>query len=260
MTTLPPIPSDDDIMTMDVFPYPEGKQFEYKNSLFIVSKILPTICAFLNSEGGYMIFGIDDETLQITGLKATTKDVDVFILENIDKMFHQKMIVNQSDLSGINPRNITARVLWKGPKVIIIISVVPDEGVSYQINDGSVYYRANASNLKVRADRVITEHHMTNLLHTQKKQIMREYDMVIRTMTNESRRTNRYVQQLEKVMKTYGDEKDALVREVVGLRATKDALQLALFEKILADKKDAEKRVLKISLCDIVSNVFYGMF
>ncbi len=245
---------------MEVFPYPEGKQFEYKNSLFIVNKVLPTICAFLNSEGGYMIFGIDDETLQITGLKATTKDVDVFILENIDKMFHQKLIVSQSDFSGIYPRNITTRVMWKGPKVIIVVTIIPDEGVSYQLNDGTVYYRANASNLKVRADRAFTEQHVSNLLHTQKKQISREYDMVIRTMTNESRRTNRYVQQLEKVMKTYGNEKDSLTKEVVELRSTKDALQQALFEKILADKKETEKRMAKVSLCDIVSNVFYGMF
>ena len=241
MCMLPPFPSDTELLIVEKFPYPEGKQYEFKNSLFISNKIIPTICAFLNTDGGYLVFGVDDSTLEITGLKATTKEVDVFILDNIDKIFHNSIIINKDDFTTLKPHNLKSKVLWKNNKVIVIVTVLPDEGAQYQVDNGTMYYRANASNLKVRTDKMYNEFSVNSMLQSQKKHLTKEYDMTIRALVNEARRHKKYIGQLEASIKHHEKSKVIMQKDVEKIDKSQKEIQDILFNKILQDKQRAEK-------------------
>ena len=121
---LPPMPSHAEIAAMDTFIYPEGRHFEFKKSTKYVDKILPTICAFLNSDGGYMIFGIEDMTLKMMGVNITLKEIDNFILSVIDRIYHEMKIVRQDNKESVNIHNITQEtVRLKNGKYILIVNV-----------------------------------------------------------------------------------------------------------------------------------------
>ncbi len=243
MCILPPLPSDTELLTIKKFPYPEGKQYEFKNSLFISNKIIPTICGFLNTDGGYLIFGVDDTTLEITGLKATTKEVDIFILDNIDKIFHNSVIINKDDFTTLKPHNLTSKVLWKNNKVIVIVTVSPDEGIQYQVDNGTMYYRANASNLKVRTDKMYNEFSVNSMLQSQKKHLTKEYDMTIRALLNETRRHKKYIGQLEASIKHHENSKSGMQKEIEKIDKSQKEIQDILFNKILQDKQLAEQSI-----------------
>ena len=59
----------------EIYPYSEGIQLEFKKSFHINQhyKYRETICAFLNTQGGLIIYGIDDNC-QILGCYLTDKE------------------------------------------------------------------------------------------------------------------------------------------------------------------------------------------
>jgi predicted HTH transcriptional regulator len=75
------------------FSYTENDIFEFKESVVAKSftKYLETICGFLNTKGGYLIFGIKDN-LDLVGLKLPNDSIDQFILR-IDNIISGKQMV-----------------------------------------------------------------------------------------------------------------------------------------------------------------------
>lgn len=146
MEEIPEIP---ELTELRYFPYPESSWIELKNAYTSChyEKIIQTICAFLNTKGGYMIFGVNNDR-EITGVGL--KGYDGFALK-IDDIYHRNLIT-QEDGRTIDPKTITINLIkTQGDKNICVIRVRTEKGKTYCIaKDNTVWYRLNASNYKCR--------------------------------------------------------------------------------------------------------------
>ena len=72
------------------FPYNESDTLEYKESFSDngMKKYIESICGFLNSGGGKLIFGIKDN-LELVGLNLKSNQIDKCILK-IDQIIQNK--------------------------------------------------------------------------------------------------------------------------------------------------------------------------
>jgi predicted HTH transcriptional regulator len=201
---LPAIPS---LAALQLFPFPEGKQFEYKKSLLPIEKILPTICAFLNSDGGYLVMGIDDSSLQINGVKANPKQVDIYIGTNIDVIFHGDLIISQTNFQPPEHSQITTTVIEREPNTYVVIIAVRANENKFKLHNGDLYYRVNVSNMKVKTERVYFEHQVTTILHSQKKQLTKDYTALVNTLQNEIRTNTKTIHMLNEELQEMKYEK-----------------------------------------------------
>ena len=130
------------------FPLPEGTNLEFKlgfNSS-ISEKIIATLCGILNSGGGYLIIGIEDTTRHIVGIKSD-KCMDNFLLM-LDSIYHHNHIKKKNG-SPISIETITSRVVPTAEgKELLIITLKAENGETYTVKDGTIWYRLAASNFK----------------------------------------------------------------------------------------------------------------
>ncbi len=223
---LPPFP--DDIDKLEIFPIPEGKHFEFKQSVKSIDKLLPTICAFLNAEGGYLVFGIIDNNRKICGLKINSKQVDDFILAYIDSIFQYKRLINKETKAPINPECIRTDVIKRIDSTYVIVVKIfsPDENITYQIYDGEVFYRLNGSNMRIRSDKVYLEEQVTHMLITQKKSLEKEYSNIIRSFNIEIKKQSKLIESLS---------------------SSNKKVENILYEKILNEKEEMEQAIIPSS-------------
>lgn len=145
---LPELP--DNLQTLDIFPYPEGKHFEFKSGIRLpITKVYETLCGFLNEGGGYMIFGINDRSLYMHGVNSHPKAIDRFILQ-IDNIHHSGKILT-FDNKKLTTENIKVELipLEHIPRSIIVITCLPTPFVSYKVSHGSTIHRIGASNFRL---------------------------------------------------------------------------------------------------------------
>jgi len=219
---LPSFP--DDIDTLDTFPVPEGKFFEFKQSIKSVDKLLATICAFLNSEGGYLIFGIIDNNRKICGLRLTSKQVDDFILAHVDSIFQYQRIVNKDSKEPVKPELIKTDIIKRDDStfVIVIKVISPIENITFKTYEGDVFYRLNASNMRVRSDKVYLEEQVNNMLINQKKCLEKEYSNLIKSFKIELKKQGKIIASFSESNKK---------------------LETIVYQSIIADKEDIEKEM-----------------
>jgi predicted HTH transcriptional regulator len=178
----PPFPSDDEILASTHFPYPESQIYEFKKSIqHYDKKIIGSICAFLNSQGGYLVFGIDDDTLEITGINNDMKSVDKFIVY-IDTIFHMSRIVETTTMETLQRENISIRRLDHSQGTLFVIDVSPYIGHRYQLSDGTSYERLNASNLMKKVSRIYTEEEVLNLIRNKEDKLRNIYEKRIASL------------------------------------------------------------------------------
>ncbi len=201
--TLPPFPSDEELFKMDIFPYMEGKQYEFKQTFNRINpymddgspppppktfdRIEQTVCAFLNGEGGYIICGIRDKTRELVWLNLNGEEMDKVLLR-IDNIFHCKSIFT-TDLEDLTPDNIHTKVL-KHPetgKYLIIIRVQPTPGKEYRTHE-SKWVRLNASNYGEKKEKFFRAKDVSGLLHVERMKIISKYDFSIQKRDLEIRR------------------------------------------------------------------------
>jgi predicted HTH transcriptional regulator len=216
---LPPLPSDEELATLQTFPIPEGQHWEYKETVISSEKLLQNICAFLNRRGGYLIIGIRDIDLAIIGIPETVLDktIDSFILK-CDNIYHQSLIVSKDRLP-VNPECIVARRVMAGTRRLVIISVEPEKGKEYICHDGTTYIRLSASNYKLPSGRYYTEHDIHSLEGTIKSRYTIEYASTIANLEHAVRSGQSKTHKLEIEM---------------------DVLRSLLYSKILQEKTEAE--------------------
>ena len=221
---IPPFPED--IENLDTFPIPEGKHFEFKQSIKSIDKLLATICAFLNAEGGYLIFGIIDNNRRICGLRITSKQVDDFILAHIDSIFQYKRIVYQDTKEAISPEYVKTDIIRRYDNTYIIVVKVlpPDSNQTFQTYDGESFYRLNASNMRVRSDKVYLEEQVNNMLINQKKSLEKEYTNLIKSFKLEIKKQSNMLIQLNE---------------------SNEKLQKIVYEKIITQKDETEKDLIQ---------------
>ena len=155
----------------DKFPFNESDFYEYKESYNkdIFDKYLETICGFLNTNGGNLIFGITDN-LDTVGLnKKNETEIDKIVLRfdsiiGNDNIMGNSIDVPDSDNSQcsnslLRHYNIVTKIIKnKHNKKFLWIKVKPDEKIKYHLaKTGFVYYRLGASNYKEKVERLYTQ-------------------------------------------------------------------------------------------------------
>jgi hypothetical protein len=134
-----------------------------------------------------MIFGIADD-LAIKGFTASTRELDTFLLY-IDNIVRNGAVLKE-DNEVIKPEQITTRIIkLDNIHNILIISIVSEETAKYQLKEGVVYYRLNASNYRVTNNRYYTESQVTMMIRDKGHMIHKEYSGLIAGMDKEIKRT-----------------------------------------------------------------------
>jgi len=142
-----------DLTGLDVYPEGESQTLEFKQSLekLCKDKVHPTICAFLNTKGGRLIFGIEDSQRLIVGLPADSKKIDSMLL-HIDSIYQSKRIVdddnNPPPLGHVTPYIVSL----SNERKLLVVDVLPSKEKIYKIADGIAYFRLSASNYRMMAD------------------------------------------------------------------------------------------------------------
>jgi predicted HTH transcriptional regulator len=222
---LPPFPSDEELMTLTYFPYAEGKQYEFKQAFneyrqninrSTAERIEQTICAFLNSDGGYIVCGIRDEDRAIIWMDLTPYQLDEILLK-IDNIYHGKMIYT-TDLEDITIHNIQTKVLEKGGKYLIIIKVEPYSDKEYRTYEYK-WYRLNASNYAEKKEKFFRAKDISSLLNIEANKVRVRYTDNIKRL----------------------EEKIAILKSELNLE--REETEHMLTRTILADKRAAEKKL-----------------
>ncbi len=137
--------------TCTIFPLPESTNLEFKIGFTssMAEKIIATICGILNSGGGYIIIGIEDETRRIVGIK-TDKSLDNFLLM-LDSIYHHRHI-KKLDGSSVPLDTIKSGIVQAAEgKELLVITLTAEPNEKYTVKDGTIWYRLAASNYKQTA-------------------------------------------------------------------------------------------------------------
>ncbi len=131
----------------DTFRHNEGIQLEFKKSFHTnqYQKYRETICAFLNSYGGHMIFGVlNDCTIKGFKLTNTEKDNILLFVDSLHcilKKENGEQIHN--DTIKVHTEEIAKDIY------IIIISCYNEPNTKYQFLSGESWERLHASNKRI---------------------------------------------------------------------------------------------------------------
>lgn len=138
----------------DKYPIPECSQLEFKKSFHINqhSKYRETICAYLNTNGGHIIYGVLDNCI-ISGCSLTDTEKDGILLF-VDGTF---TIMKTTLGENISKDKIKVKFEEIAKDVyIVIISCykTKDDVNNYQFLGGDSWIRMNASNMKTNYGRL----------------------------------------------------------------------------------------------------------
>jgi len=134
-------------------------------------KYLETICSFLNSKGGYLIFGIDD-TRELVGLQIEDSKIDEILLR-IDTIILNKRIIGRhvetNEIISVTSKNVLTEFRKnKVGMLFLIIQVKPikTSDIRFQLENGKTYYRLGASNFVDKTERFFTQSDVENQIAT----------------------------------------------------------------------------------------------
>jgi predicted HTH transcriptional regulator len=180
---LPSFPTKDELETLEVFPYPEGYVWEYKENIPKTAELMITVCAFLNTQGGYLVVGIRDIDLRLIGIPdtSTTKQIDSFLL-SLDDIFHQGLILHE-DGTRISTSCIHAEYIQvKDGRRFIYVQASPEEGKRYVRHCGEQYVRLSASNYRISLNRYYTEQAVRERESSISRRVRRDYDSLLQSL------------------------------------------------------------------------------
>jgi hypothetical protein len=141
-----------DIQGLEIFPGRESNTMEFKLSLsnIIKNKCISTICSFLNSKGGYIVFGVEDKDRRIVGIDCSPAELDEHLLW-FDGLYHSKRI---TDIEGnklkpgtleVQTIKVAAAAAAAVARFVVVLTMTPEPGVSYKCQDGTAWHRLAAS-------------------------------------------------------------------------------------------------------------------
>lgn len=161
-------PEFPDLTNATHFPIPESSCLEFKESYGAASaggKLIPTLCGILNAGGGYMVIGVRDSDLALVGINPLHKDHDRLLLQ-LDNILHGHLIRDHNEPSRVLPHTIirTHCVKTKGGKNLLVITATAEAGKLYEVSDGTVWHRLNASNFPQTLTRALYSQQQVNSL------------------------------------------------------------------------------------------------
>jgi predicted HTH transcriptional regulator len=141
-----------DLTGLTAYPEWEGQTLEFKASLDkgCKDKLYPTICAFLNTKGGRIIFGIEDAQRLIVGIDADSKKFDGMFL-SIDNIYHTKIIVDEENKPPAIGQITTNVIDLANGRKLFVVDVLPQEKL-YKTADGTTWFRLSASNYRMTSE------------------------------------------------------------------------------------------------------------
>jgi predicted HTH transcriptional regulator len=154
----------------DVYPYPESSQLEFKKTFHVNqhAKYRETMCAFLNTNGGHMIFGILNNCV-ISGCILSESEKDNILLF-IDSTFTILKNCNGENMSK-DIIKVYFEEIAKNLYIIIISCYKSDNTYKYQFLGGDSWIRMNASNMKRNCSKLYSAHDVSMIkLKLHKKQ------------------------------------------------------------------------------------------
>lgn len=122
----------------------EGRHHEFKNNYNNKHqrKYKETLCAFLNSRGGQLIFGVEDNG-RICGVARSLVDQINLMVDNC-----YADLVTASGLQLPRETILThVRETTDANSFVVIVECAATDGL-YQFRSGDVFYRNNASNMR----------------------------------------------------------------------------------------------------------------
>jgi predicted HTH transcriptional regulator len=222
-----------DLANCTTFPIPEGTHLEFKRGFNSCphDKIIATLCALLNSGGGYLVVGVEDGTRAIVGFKVD-KIMDFFQLA-IDNIYHIGLIKNLNGLPLSVDTIKTAIVPAAHNKEIYVITATPDAGAKYILKDGSMWYRLAASNYKQTAiQNVYTEQELKTIvahrLADQKISHQLEYEKLKSKFKALEAEFETFVAAAKQTEKTMHEFRELMY---AGIKQQKDAVESQLEKK-----------------------------
>jgi predicted HTH transcriptional regulator len=141
----------------DIYPYPECTQLEFKKTFHINqhSKYRETICAFLNTNGGHIMFGVLNNCV-INGCPLSESEKDNLLL------FIDATYTILKNTNGENIPKDTIKVYFeeiaKNIYIIIISCYRLDDTAQYQFLNGDSWVRMNASIMKTNYGKLYSAH------------------------------------------------------------------------------------------------------
>lgn len=224
---------------------PESDTMEYKSQIhnYCMSKYIETICAFMNNnkQGGYLIFGITDN-LKLAGLNPQ-KLYDTITL-NFDNIIHQSSIYGKDEnenIVPITPHNIRVEfVTNQQNKLFMIVDVTMiTENVVYQLKDGRIFYRLNASNYVNKKEIVYTQQILDQKITTVKQDYQRIIDTNLKMYKSELTKKEKEMNAEKKALLLELNEKEKMILK-------KENENKELLDTVLKQ----ENLILKQSLCE----------
>jgi hypothetical protein len=214
---------------------PESDMMEYKIQIHnhCMSKYIETICSFMNGtrKGGYLVFGVSDN-LQMKGLNKS-KNYDNYILK-FDNIIHQNIIYGV-DINGemIQLNNANLRIEYyynhKNDLYIIVDVTNPNNDITYQLRDGSIYYRLNASNYLNKHELLYSQQMVDNKIKLKVKDYQQIIDNNLKVYTIEFEKQKKEKEMLLNKLdeqKQLMKEKEMQYRELVDLHEQKRRLSI----------------------------------
>jgi len=164
----------------DTYPISECNQIEFKKSFHINqhSKYRETMCAFLNTNGGHIIYGVLDNCI-ITGCSLTEVEKDNILLF-VDGTF----TILKTTLGDNIPKDkikVRFEEISKNIYVIIISCYKTNDENIYQFLSGDSWIRMNASNMKTKYSKLYSVQDMFMI----RNKINKKYEDTINKLKKE---------------------------------------------------------------------------
>jgi predicted HTH transcriptional regulator len=141
----------------DTYPFPESTQLEFKKTFHVNqhAKYRETICAFLNTNGGHIIFGVMDNCL-IIGNTLSDNEKD-HILLFIDATY-TILKTSMGDTMTKDKIKVHFEEIAKSIYIVIISCYKNNDNNHYQFLAGDSWIRMNASNMKTNYGKLYSVH------------------------------------------------------------------------------------------------------
>jgi predicted HTH transcriptional regulator len=216
------------------FKFSESTIFEYKVSINQQSgfqKYLETICAFLNTKGGYLIFGINDN-LNLSGLSIANGEIDKFILK-IDNIISTNQIIgrtNKNTTVRLTTKNLTLETITNSQKKkFVIIKAVPSPDVSYQLDNGKKYFRLGASNLYDKEERFYKQADLETAIRNAEEKYKTENNNNIKMFQENVEKYQEEIKNLKEDNKYLNDQIRNYESEVESLKNYKEEQETLIY-------------------------------
>jgi predicted HTH transcriptional regulator len=227
------------------FPLPEGTNLEFKigfNSS-MAEKIIATLCGILNSGGGYLVIGVEDETRRIVGIK-TDKSMDNFLLM-LDSIYHHQHL-KKLDGTPIPLGTIrSGTVQAANNKELLVVTVTSEPGEKYTVKDGSIWYRLAASNYKQTTLPSIYSEKELDVIITKKlaaqATILHQQFEIEKKQLNQKYQSER--DKLKSKFKDLENDFDRMIKAAKQTDQTFNEFRDMLFTNIQLQKQEAEKEL-----------------